>query len=131
MNSFSVMAIGNLAKSPELESKGSLSFTRFCLIGNDHAGKADDGTTRELATSLWFVAFGTIAESIASHARRGDQLIVHAKIRANNWTDEQGTKQYDYSFVVEGFRFGAPGRLKRDEFNEGRDEPATAVRGAA
>ena len=38
MNSFSVMAIGNLAKSPELESKGSLSFTRFCLIRERWAG---------------------------------------------------------------------------------------------
>ena len=131
MNSFSVMAIGNLAKSPELESKGTVSFTRFCLIGNDYAGRADDGTTRELATSLWFVAFGAVAESIARHARRGDQLIVQAKIRANDWTDEQGTKQYDYSFVVDGFRFGAPGKLKREEFGESRDESPSALRGAA
>lgn len=131
MNSFSVMAIGNLAKSPELGLKGSLTFTRFCLIGNDYAGKADDGTAREQATSLWFVAFGPVAESIAKHARRGDQLIVQAKIRADNWTDEQGAKQYDYSFVVDGFRFGAPGRLKREEFDESRDESPTAFRGAA
>ena len=131
MNSFSVMAIGNLAKTPELESKASVSFTRFCLIGNDYAGKDDSGAAREAATSLWFVAFGAMAESIATHARRGDQLIVQAKIRANNWTDEQGAKQYDYSFVVVGFRFGAPGRLKREEFEERTDEPETALRGAA
>src|SRR5262249_15890732 len=131
MNSFSLMAIGNLAKNPELESKGSLSFTRFCLIGNDYAGKDDGGATREATTSLWFVAFGAIAESIAKHALRGDQLIVQAKIRSNNWTDQQGAKQYDYSFVVDGFRFGAPGKLKREELEERRDQSATALRGAA
>lgn len=132
MNSFNLMAIGNLAKDPELESKASLSFTRFCLIGNDYAGKDDGGNTREMTTSLWFVAFGAVAEAIAKKARRGDQLVVQAKIRANNWTDEQGEKQYDYSFVVEGFRFGAPGKLKREEFEEGRrGESAAALRGAA
>jgi len=131
MNSFSVLAIGNLAKSPELESKASGSFTRFCLIGNDFAGRDDDGEARELTTSLWLVAFGATAEAIAKHARRGDQLIVHAGIRANNWTNDQGEKQYDYSFVVDGFKFGAPGRLKREEFDERREDSATALRGGA
>lgn len=130
MNSFSVMAIGNLAKDPELESRGAVTFTRFCLIGNDYAGRDDGGNARESTTSLWLVAFGAIAETIAKRARRGDQLIVHARIRANNWTDEQGAMQYDYSFVADGFRFGAPGKLKREEFEERREESA-AFRGAA
>ena len=66
-----------------------------------------------MATSLWFVAFGPLGEAIAKNARKGDQLLLDARIRANNWTDQQGERQYDYSFVVEGFRFGAPGKLKR------------------
>ena len=122
MDSFKVTAIGNLAKNPELEIKGERSYTRFCLIGNDYAGKEEDGSAREVVTSLWFVAFGTLGEAIASSARKGDQLIIDAKIRANNWTDKQGERQYDYSFVVDGFRFGAPGRMKREEFEERREE---------
>jgi single-strand DNA-binding protein len=122
MNSFELSAVGNLAKHPELVTKGDSSYTRFCLIGNDYGGKEEDGTAREVVTSLWFVAFGTLGEAIASNARKGDQLIVKARIRANNWTDSQGEKQYDYSFVVDGFRFGAPGRAKRDEFDARREE---------
>jgi len=129
MNSFEVSAIGNLAKNPELVSKGDTSYTRFCLIGNDYAGKEEDGSAREVVTSLWFVAFGGLGEAIASNARKGDQLILKARIRANNWTDQQGEKQYDYSFVVDGFRFGAPGRVKRDEFESRREEDGS--RGAA
>jgi single-strand DNA-binding protein len=121
MNSFEIAAIGNIAKSPELVSKGDTTYTRFCLIGNDYAGKEDDGSTREVVTSLWFVAFGSLGEAIATNARKGDQLIIKARIRANNWTDQQGEKQYDYSFVVEGFRFGAPGREKREEFDARRE----------
>jgi single-strand DNA-binding protein len=122
MNSFDVSAIGNLARDPELVSKGETSYTRFCLIGNDYGGREDDGKAREIVTSLWFVAFGSLGEAIANNARKGDQLVIKARIRANNWTDPQGEKQYDYSFVVEGFRFGAPGRAKRDEFEARREE---------
>jgi single-strand DNA-binding protein len=116
MNSFEVCAVGNLSKNPELVSKADTSYTRFCLIGNDYAGKDEEGNSREAVTSLWFVAFGGLGEAIANNARKGDQLILKARIRSNNWTDEQGEMQYDYSYVVEGFRFGAPGKAKRDEF---------------
>ena len=133
MNSFSVTAIGNLAKNPELVAKGDTAYTRFCLIGNDYAGKDDDGAAREVTTSLWFVAFGSLGEAIARNARKGDQLILDARIRANNWTDQQGERQYDYSFVVEGFRFGAPGKLKREELDGRREDGAlqAAVSSAA
>ena len=36
-------------------------------------------------------------------------------MRASNWTDKQGEKVYDHSFIVDGFRFGAPGKAKREE----------------
>jgi single-strand DNA-binding protein len=133
MNSFSVTAIGNLAKNPELVAKRDTAYTRFCLIGNDYAGKDEDGAAREVATSLWFVAFGAMGEAIARNARKGDQLILEARIRANNWTDQQGERQYDYSFVIEGFRFGAPGKLKREELDQRREDPGAegAVSSAA
>ena len=117
MNSFTLAAIGNLAKNPDFIEKDGIGYTRFCLIGNDYAGKDDSGSAREIATSLYFVAFGALGEAIARNARKGDQLILDARIRANNWTDNEGEKHYDYSFVVQGFRFGAPGKTKREELD--------------
>ena len=70
-------------------------------------------------TSLWFVAFEGLGETIAKNARKGDQLILQAQIRSNNWTDKEGEKQYDHSFVVQNFRFGAPGKIKREELRRG------------
>jgi len=122
MNSFTITAVGNLAKNPELTVKGDTSYTRFCLVGNDYAGKDDDGNPREVATSLWFVAFESIGEVLAKNALKGDQLIVQAQVRANNWTDRDGEKQYDYSFIVQSFKFGAPGKAKREELAARRDE---------
>ena len=122
MNSFTLTAIGNLAKDPELLAKADVTYTRFCLVGNDYAGKDEEGSAREVSTSLWFVAFGALGEAIARNARKGDQLILDARIRANNWTDKQGEKQYDYSYIVQGFRFGAPGKAKREELDSRRSE---------
>ena len=115
MNSFSVTAVGNLAKDPELAYKGDTTYTRICLVGNDYAGKDEQGNAREEATSLWFVAFESLGEAIAKNARKGDQLILQAQIRSNNWTDKEGEKHYDHSYVIQNFRFGAPGRAKREE----------------
>jgi single-strand DNA-binding protein len=115
MNSFTVTAVGNLAKNPELAVKGDTTYTRFCLVGNDYAGKDEQGNSREAVTTLWFVAFESLGETIAKNARKGDQIILEAYIRSNNWTDKDGEKQYDHSYVVQNFRFGAPGKIKREE----------------
>ena len=122
MNSFNLFAVGNLARDPEFVTKGEVAYARFCLVGNDYAGRDEDGAPRESVTSVWFVAFGALGEAIARNARVGDQLIVAARIRANNWTDPAGERQYDHSFIVEGFRFGAPGKTKREEFEARRTE---------
>ena len=122
MNSFTLTAVGNLARNPEHVAKGEMTYTRFCLVGSDYAGKDEEGASREVVTSLWFVAFGPLGEAIARHSRKGDQLFVEARVRASNWTDKQGEKQYDHSFVVQGFRWGAPGKTKREERDGRRDE---------
>ena len=127
MNSFTLTAVGNLARNPELVQKGDKSFAKLCLVGNDYAGKDEEGAAKEVVTSLWFVAFGPLGESIARNARKGDQLVLEAKVRASNWTDEKGEKQYDHSFIVQGFRFGAPGKLKREELDARRGDDARSA----
>ena len=122
MNSFKLIAVGNLLRNPELVAKGDTLYTHFCLVGNDYAGRDEEGAAREVVTSLWFVAFGALGEAVAKHARKGDQLFVEARVRANNWTDKQGEKQYDHSFILEAFRFGAPGPAKREEFEARRSD---------
>jgi single-strand DNA-binding protein len=122
MNSFTLTAIGNLAKDPEFLAKGETTYAKFYLLGNDYAGKDDHGNAREAVTGLWFVAFDNLGEAIAKNARKGDQLIIQAQVRANNWTDKEGEKKYEHSFVVQNFRFGAPGKAKREELAAQRAE---------
>jgi single-strand DNA-binding protein len=127
MNSFTVTAVGNLARDPEYAAKGDTTYTRICLVGNDYAGKDERGDAREAVTSIWFTAFDSLGEAIAKNSRKGDQLIVQAHIRANVWTDKEGGKQYDHSFIVESFRFGAPGKIKREELAARREEREGAL----
>jgi single-strand DNA-binding protein len=122
MNSFTVTAVGNLAKDPEVGQKGDKTYVRIRLVGNDYAGKDSDGNPREAVTGIWFVAFDSLGEVIAKNARVGDQLIVSAHIRDDNWTDKEGKKQYDHSYVIQSFRFGAPGKAKREELSGRRSE---------
>jgi single-strand DNA-binding protein len=127
MNSFTVTAIGNLARDPEFASKGDTTYTRICLVGNDYAGKDEHGDAREAVTSVWFTAFDTLGEAIAKNSRKGDQLIVRAHMRSNNWTDKDGEKKYEHSFIVDSFRFGAPGKIKREELAARREETEGAL----
>ncbi len=126
MNSFTLTAIGHLPRNPQLVVKGDLSLLRFCLIGNDYAGRDEQGEAREIVTCVCFIAFGAIAEAIARHTRTGDQLIVEAQLRAENHGEPRGERRQEHSYVVQGFRFGAPGRIKREEFLEA-ERPAAAT----
>jgi single-strand DNA-binding protein len=127
MNSFTVTAIGNLARDPEFASKGDTSYTRICLVGNDYAGKDEHGDAREAVTSVWFTAFDALGEAIAKNSRKGDQLIIRAHVRSNNWTDKDGEKKYEHSFIVDSFRFGAPGKIRREELAARREETEGAL----
>jgi single-strand DNA-binding protein len=120
MRSFKLIAVGNLARNPELVAKGDTLYAKFLLVGNDYVGRDEEGASREFVTTLWFTAFGAMGEAIAKNALKGDQLIVEAHVESDNWVDKQGGKQYDHSFVLDSFRFGAPGPAKREEFEAQR-----------
>lgn len=107
MNSFKLTAVGHLAHNPELSVKGFVMFARFCLVGHDETTEDEENAlNHETATSLWFLAFGEIAGEIARKSRKGDQLILEARVVANDWM-EHGERQSGHAFVVTGFRFGA------------------------
>ncbi len=104
MNSFSVNAIGYLARNPEVISTGNGIFCRFCLTSEDYTEDDEQGGFTVIVQSVWFVATHLIGAAIADSARKGDQLFVEGKIRRRHWT---GNGSDDPTFVVTGFRFGA------------------------
>lgn len=108
--SFRVTAIGHVAKNPEVKHKGDRSYLNLCLMGNDYAGPGKP----EIVTGLFFTAFDSTALALGKNVRKGDQLILEGHIRDNSFTDSRtGEAVRSHSFIIDGFRFGAPGREKR------------------
>lgn len=114
MNVFSFRFVGQLAKAVELTPNGERSRARFTLIGNEMGRKNEEGERVERVVSAQFVAFGGLAETLAIHTQKGDQLFVEGHIGNNNWTDKEGTEHYGFNFVVDEFAFGAPGQKTRE-----------------
>jgi single-strand DNA-binding protein len=118
MNSFTLIAIGQLADDPETGGEGDRRFTKFALIGNDYNGPGKP----DIATTVFFVAFNGMGDAIAKNCRKGDQLIITAQKRSNNWVDNNDRRHYDYSHIVQDFKFGAPGKIKRQELADAARE---------
>lgn len=105
MNSFTLHAVGNLARNPELCAQGDVAFVRFCLVGEDYV-ETDTGT-KCLVSTVWFHAFDEFAVELRDGAQKGDQLIVEARVSATMRTDKVGEHYCDTTFIVTGFKYGA------------------------
>ena len=108
MNSFTLHAVGNLARNPELMVKKDVRYVQFCLEGEDYAGKNEGGDEMCVVSSVWFHALGVMGDDIHQNARKGDQLIVQARVTAAMKTTRTGERYCDAIFIVTGYRFGAP-----------------------
>lgn len=113
---------GRTTGVPELKQHGDTTVTKFRLIRNEYAGNDAQGNARERQVVIPFVAFGKKAQAIADNVMKGDQLIVHASIRNNNFTDGEGVERYEYNFEVVEFDFGAPGPDKRRQLGAATSE---------
>jgi single-stranded DNA-binding protein len=107
-NSFTVRAVGTLARNPELVTKKNSSFVRFCLIGNNH-NIDSNGVERPVVSTVWFLAFDGVAHDLIKHAKKGNQLIVEALVFGSTVVQEYYAIQ-QVQFVVTAFEFGARAR---------------------
>jgi single-stranded DNA-binding protein len=105
MNSFTLTAVGTLARNPGISTSGNLSYARFCLVGSDF--EEIEGAVKERLISMWFVAFGAVGDSLVKYARKGDQLILEATAVVDDWSGRPKDGMNDYIFEVLGFRFGS------------------------
>jgi single-strand DNA-binding protein len=117
---------GRVAKAVTLSGQGDRAVAKFTLIRNQYAGKDDGGETLERTVAIQFTAFRKKGEAIARNCFKGDQMVVVARVENNNYTDKDGVDQYDFSFVVDEFDFGAPGEEKRAELAARQRQGATA-----
>lgn len=111
MNRFTFM--GWATERPELRTYGKTSLARIRLIRNDFIGMDEDGKRKEMETSITFTAFGNIAKVLCKTVMTGDQILVEARVRNNDY-EAEGRKRYGFNFEILNFEYGAPGRAKRE-----------------
>jgi single-strand DNA-binding protein len=116
---------GRVAAAPEPKISGDTKICHFTLMSNEYAGKEK----APRVVSIRFTAFGGMGEGLAK-ALKGDKITVKYRIENNNYTDSAtGNQHYGFNFIVEGFEFDAPGKLRREMLNnnggdnEGDDIP--------
>ena len=104
-SAFPVFGVGVLARNPEVFMNEHKEWVaKFCLIGTDY--EEIDGAVREFVTSVWFFAADPIATQLRK-CKKGDQLIVEARIVASSVALEKAGSDFDYAFDVIAIRLGA------------------------
>lgn len=56
-------------------------------------------------TFIKVLCYGSMAETISKYCSKGDIIGFQAIIKNNNWTDKDGNKHYDYSFIANKLSF--------------------------
>lgn len=108
---------GRATKAPALTGTGDRAYAKLTLIANEYAGKGEGGEAKERKVAIPFTAFRGKAEALAKNVKKGDQLIVTARIENNNY-EKGGEDHYDYNFIIEDFYFGAPGAESREAMRD-------------
>lgn len=96
-----VILIGNLTKDPDLKflpgTGGAVSkFTVAVSRGYKEKQETD---------FLNCVAFGKIAENIATYTTKGSKVCVEGSIRTGNYTDKDGNKRYTTEIYCNNVEF--------------------------
>ncbi|ENE6639037.1 single-stranded DNA-binding protein [Salmonella enterica] len=109
--------VGNAAGAFEIREIGDKAIGNITLLSNEYAGTdKETNETKERTVSIRFTAFGKMAERLQKLVMKGDQLIVDYRIQ-NSEYEKDGVIHYGFNFIILDFELGAPGKAKREQFN--------------
>ena len=92
--------MGRLASEVEVRTtQAGKSVASFRLAVN--TGYKDN----KKANFFSIVAFDKTAELIAAYFHKGDMICLETEAQQNNWTDKEGKKREDVSFIVRSWEF--------------------------
>ena len=100
-----IIIMGRLVRDPELRRTGSgVAVASFRVaVDRDYAPK--DGGERK-ADFIDCVAWRQSAEFISRYFHKGSMIIVEGSLRNDNYTDNNGVKQYRMNVQVDNVTFG-------------------------
>lgn len=106
MDMNSVNVTGRLTADPELRyTNDGKAVTNLRLAVNGRNDRVD---------FIDVTAWGKVAEAVAEHKGKGDQVAVSGRITTSEWTDDDNKRQFRVGITAEDIVFLARARQKTD-----------------
>ena len=96
-----LILIGRITKDIELRyTPSNKAIAEISLAVNN---------SKDDTTFIRLTAFDKLAELVSNYCKKGDLIGTQSIIKNHNWTDKNGNKHYDYSFIINKISFLAKG----------------------
>ena len=96
--------VGRLTRDPEVRFVNGTAVVNLGLAMNEKF-KNKEGALIEKAAFAECEAWGSGAEVIGNSFRKGDRMLVEAKLQTQSWKAEDGSNRSKNIFRIESFRF--------------------------
>lgn len=114
-----VTILGRLGNDPEVrDSKGDNLVVKLNLATTDRVKRKDSGNWEDATTWHYVTAFGQLAEFSKNYLKKGDSVLIEAKLRPSKWEDKDGKEHYSIDIIANELQqVGKSTRPESEELN--------------
>ena len=105
MNINRIIISGNLIANPTLRKTSSGTPVASATIANNEFFNDTDGQRQQVTTFADVTVWGKSGENFAALAKKGQEIIVEAQLRRNDWESEDGQKHFKHFLKVNNWQF--------------------------
>jgi single-strand DNA-binding protein len=105
MNINRIIISGNLVANPTLRETNSGTPVASATIANNEFFNDGDGRRQQVTTFVDVTVWGKSGENFAALAKKGQEIIVEAQLRRNDWESEDGQKHSKHYLNAESWQF--------------------------
>lgn len=101
-----VILVGNLGSDPTTSAMPTNGLVARLSLATNTVWN-DKTTNERKRRTEWHrvVFFSPHAETISTHAKKGEKLYVEGNLRTNKWEDDQGVTRYTTEVICDDFQF--------------------------
>lgn len=121
-----VTITGRVGHAPT-EGSGARNFAKFSVAANIRQESGEKYPSKP----VWFkvTAFGSIAEKVMEHIRKGDLILVNGDLVVREWMTGDGEKRLEQSIIINSYsQLNLLHQKSKDE-DFGEERRATAPKG--
>jgi single-strand DNA-binding protein len=105
MNINRIIISGKLVANPTLRETNSGTPVASATIANTEFFNDGDAERQQLTTFVDVTVWGKSAESFASLAKKGQEVIIEGQLRRNDWDSQDGQKHSKHFLKAESWQF--------------------------